>query len=90
MAGDTIRPRPTGSFLDRDLGDEHLFYDKSGDRMHVLNRSARDIYGLCDGSRTLEQIAAAVVERYGVDEARALEDVRSTVDQLVAIGVLAA
>jgi pyrroloquinoline quinone biosynthesis protein D len=90
MADTNARPRQTGAVINRDLGDEHLFYDGEGDRLHVLNGTARDIYGLCDGSRTLQEIARAIVEKYGVDETLALEDVRSTIDELMKIGVVAA
>ena len=46
------RLEPTGSLNQRDLGDEFLFYDRDGDRVHVLNGVAREVFLLCDGNRT--------------------------------------
>jgi pyrroloquinoline quinone biosynthesis protein D len=90
MPDTNARPRQTGAVINRDLGDEHLFYDGEGDRLHVLNGTARDIYRMCDGSRTLEEIARALTDKYEVDVESALADVRATVGQLVELGILAA
>jgi len=45
----------------------------------LLNDTAAEILALCDGSRTLAEIAAALNERYGAD---VLEDVQSYLSQL--------
>jgi pyrroloquinoline quinone biosynthesis protein D len=82
------RPRPVKGVLGKDLGDEYLFYDSDGDEVHTLNGPAREIYLLCDGTRTLEEIADAVVESYEIDAETALEDVGSTVERLIGLGFL--
>ncbi len=47
----------------------------------LLNDTAAEILALCDGTRTVADIAAALNERYGSD---VLEDVRSYLSQLAA------
>lgn len=45
----------------------------------LLNDTAAEILALCDGARTIEEIAAVLQERYGAD---VLEDVQSYLSQL--------
>ena len=45
----------------------------------LLNDTAAEILALCDGTRTLSEIAAELGKRYGSD---VLEDVRSYLSQL--------
>lgn len=72
-----------------DLGDEFLFYDRARDHVHVLNSTAREIYLLCDGSRSEEQVAAGIAEKYGLDEATVRADTQATLVQLYELGLLA-
>ena len=84
------RPRPTPGVWGRDLGDEYVFYERDGDRVHVLNGTAREIFLLCDGSRNEDQIAAALQERYGIDGETARRDTAQTLQRLVELGLLRA
>ena len=89
MLPDDARPRPTRTHLEKDLSGEYLFYDHGGDRLHVLNGTAREVYLLCDGSRTLDAIARSVAESYAVGEATARTDVSAVISELVERGLLA-
>jgi hypothetical protein len=82
-------PRPTPSTDGTDLHDEYLFYDRENDQVHVLNATAREVFLLCDGRRTEEEIEIAFAARYDVDEATARLDARETLQRLYALGVLA-
>lgn len=42
-----------------ELGDELLIYDTANDRAHTLNRTAALVWKLCDGNRTVSEIALA-------------------------------
>ena len=66
----------------KDLGDEYLIFDRDGDRLHVLNRTAREIFLLCDGSRNAEQLAAQLATKFDVDDTTALADTQRTLDEL--------
>ena len=79
---------PSGTIQGRDLGDEYLFYDRKGDQVHILNGTARTIYLLCDGTRSVEQVARAIAEQYGIDLEQARRDTSEAVDQLIRLGLL--
>ncbi len=82
------KPERTERFRERDLDDEYVFFDAEGDRVHVLNATARRIYLLCDGTRTEEEIARVLCEEYEVDEATAKADVQRTVGELRCLGLV--
>jgi pyrroloquinoline quinone biosynthesis protein D len=84
-----MKPRPAPGTIGRDSGDECLFRDADGERIHVLNQTAREIYLLCDGSRSSEEIASELALRYTVDTGTARADVDEMVAQLVGLGILA-
>ncbi len=84
----TVHPRSTDLYEGRDLGDEYLFYDGDSDSVHVLNGTAREIYLLCDGKHSVDQLVEAVLERYEIDEATAREDVEATLERLIELGML--
>jgi pyrroloquinoline quinone biosynthesis protein D len=81
---------PTGALNHRDLGDEFLFYDRDGDQVHVLNGVARDVFLLCDGSRTNRQIVEEIIVRYEVEAERASVDVLRTLSELLELEILRA
>ena len=84
-----MNPRPAPEAYGRDAGDECLFRDPDGTRIHVLNRTAREIYQLCDGSRSQADVAEELVTRYRVDPGTACADVDDLVELLVQLGILA-
>ena len=50
------RSRKEGLVIE-ELGDEILIYDTVNDRAHTLNRTAALVWKLCDGKRTVSEIA---------------------------------
>jgi hypothetical protein len=86
---DDARPKHTGTHLEKDLSGEYLFYDPSGDLVHVLNGTAREIYLLCDGTRTLGAIASSLLTRFEVDEETSRRDCTATIAELAEKGLLA-
>ena len=89
MLPDHARPRPTRTHHEKDLSGEYLFCDHGGAQVHVLNGTAREIYLLCDGSRTLDAIARSIAETYAVGEATSRTDVSAVISELVERGLLA-
>ena len=61
---------------------ESLLYSAMRDEASALNRTATEIWALCDGTRTIEAIARALGQRYGVDETYLLADVMAAVTTL--------
>jgi hypothetical protein len=67
---------------------ESLLYSAMRDEASALNRTASEIWELCDGTRTIGAIARALGQRYGVDEADLLADVTIAVKTLRARGLV--
>ena len=84
-----MNPRPVPGWTGRDSGDECLFRDSDGERIHVLNATAREIYLLCDGSRSTDEVALEMANRYTVDQSTARTNVDEIVEALVGLGILA-
>jgi PqqD family protein of HPr-rel-A system len=80
--------KPVAVARGRDLGDEYLFYDRDHDRIHVLNVTAREIFLLCDGAHTEEEIATTLAARFEIDEEQARSDARELVQSLVKLGLV--
>ena len=64
--------------------------DAVNDRVHILNGTARRILLLCDGRRSVEEIAEAISREYSIDTERALDDAREALDRLVGLGLIEA
>ena len=76
------RPRKMDHLIQHDMDDEVLVYDPVVDRTHRLNSSATLIWELCDGTRSLEDIARALTEQFEVEFETALQDARAVLEQL--------
>jgi hypothetical protein len=83
-----VRPRPSHRYQGTDLGDEYLFYDSGDETVHVLNGSAREIYMLCDGTRSEQDVAQAFSTLHEVDRDRAERDALETIRQMCDLGLL--
>jgi hypothetical protein len=67
---------PQRATVDDLLSDgECLVYNSNRDEATALNRSATEIWQLCDGSLRVDGIAHVLGQRYGIDRALLLEDV---------------
>ena len=67
---------------------ESLLYSAMRDEASALNRTATEIWQLCDGTKTIGAIARALGQRYGVDEAYLLADVMAAVTTLRTRGLV--
>ena len=82
------RPRRLNTVEQKDLGDEYMFYDAMGEEVHVLNGIAREIYLLCDGEHSVEDLVRDIVDRYEVDEETASRDVDDLLQKLIDLRLL--
>ncbi len=82
------RPRRAGQLPQQDLTTEYVFYDTNGERFHVLNETARAIVLLCDGSRSIDEIAATLAATHSIGAIAAREDVAALVADLVRLGLV--
>ena len=67
---------------------ECLLYNSSRDQASALNRTATEVWSLCDGRLTLSGIAGVLGERYGVNGAMLLDDVAQILAVLRARGLI--
>jgi PqqD family protein of HPr-rel-A system len=64
-----------------------VVYDPTSDQVHHLNPSAAVIFDLCDGSRSVEEIAAALGDVYSLPSPPVAE-ARAGLDELIARGLV--
>ena len=57
------------------VGQEAILHDRRNGRAHVINESAAQIWELCDGHRTLDQIVSAFATVYALPAADLQADV---------------
>jgi PqqD family protein of HPr-rel-A system len=69
-------------------GGECVLYHPARDEATALNRTATEIWTLCDGTLTIAAIARALGERYGLDEGLFLDEVADTLLTLQARGLV--
>jgi hypothetical protein len=81
-----LRKRSEGLIV-QEADDEVLLLDEAGGRIHQLNSTAAFIWRMCEQS-SLQDMGKALVDRYDVEEAAALEDVRRTLAALTTLGLL--
>ena len=82
---------PTPATEGTDLGDEYIVYDQGGDRVHVLNGTAREIFLLCNGERSEDEIVSELSARYeDVESSVVRKDTLETLARLRELGLLKA
>jgi len=87
MAPDRPRARTEGLVI-KTVADELLVYDLAAHRAHSLNKVAAVVWRLCDGTRDMTAITAAVFEQVG--ESVPVEAARYAIHSLGRAGLLAA
>lgn len=89
---DLARPRRVALVEQHQLADETLLYLPDAGTIVVINGSARMIWDLCDGARTVRDIVDEILERLELADltiVAALDrDVRTTVAELSGHGLL--
>jgi PqqD family protein of HPr-rel-A system len=79
-----IRPRMVPGLELNELDDGLIVFSQQTDTVHHLNHTAAVVLELCDGSRTVDEIAAVLAEAFGLPEPprqQAGECLRSLADQ---------
>jgi hypothetical protein len=85
----TDAPRQNPSVVLHTLGADAMLYDPQGDKVVRLNWTARRIWELCSGTRTVDEIAAALQSEVAIaPDADLRADVAATVAQFAACGLL--
>jgi hypothetical protein len=69
-------PTPSKEVSLQRVGDEAILHDRRNGRAHVINESAAQIWELCDGRTTFDQIVAAFAASYQLAAPDVSEDVQ--------------
>jgi coenzyme PQQ synthesis protein D (PqqD) len=77
---DVQSPTPNKDVSLQRVGQEAILHDRRNGRAHVINESAAQIWELCDGQNTLDQIVSAFAVAYALSAA----DVRADVQYILA------
>jgi hypothetical protein len=87
-----VRPRLVDQVVRGDLTDGEVVVSlRGGERALILNAVGDAVLDLCDGSRTIDEIAAFVRDNMTVPaDADVVRDVRAVVNELVRAGVVEA
>lgn len=85
--------RRKDNFVMQNVGGENLLVPLGAQVMDMnaiitLNVTSGFIWSLLDQDRSLDELAAAVVERFEVDPARARADIQTFLDEITGLGLL--
>ncbi|HJZ49032.1 MAG TPA: PqqD family protein [Roseiflexaceae bacterium] len=72
---DARLPTPSKDVSLQRVGQEAILHDRRNGRAHVINESAAQIWELCDGRKTLDQIVSAFAAGYELPTSAIREDV---------------
>ncbi len=86
---DATRPLGRDDLVTREVDGEFFLYDPVTDRVVLINHSAAVIFGLCDGTRTEDEIAAEVQRLYGSEAEQLDNEARATLAEFTANGLIA-
>ena len=80
--------RPSSQLIESEIDGDISLYHPTSEQVVVLNGTASDVWRLCDGERTIEQVASLLAASYGLaDPERIVADVEKTVSQFADSGL---
>jgi len=88
LSGDNRVGPPVQQVLETELDGEVSLYNPATEQVTILNGTASDVWLLCDGEHTAEEITKLLAASYDVDEDEIRDDVSSTIDRLYESGLL--
>ena len=88
--GPSESPKVREGLIFRQLDEEWVVYDPSGEQLHVMNGSAAIVWLHCDGEFTVSEMIEEVYKAYEqkVDHDRVESDVGEVIEQFAAKGLL--
>jgi len=81
-------PSKTEGLMERSLNDEIVVLSSKGDVLHTFSGTARFIWSMIDGNRTIESIARAMTDEYEVDEETARSDLERFLGDLLSLSLI--
>lgn len=81
-------PRRCDGIVAYALSDELVAYAPHSDDAYVFNTTARAVWELCNGRRTVFEIAEHLAKETGLNAEDIYEDVQGALDQFASLGLL--
>ena len=78
-SGELIGPHADG-IMEQVVDDELILYNPATESYFTLNRSAREVWELADGTMHAHEIALTLAERYGIASAALEADVAGIIE----------
>ena len=78
------RPKAVEGLTCHEEDAELVILNRQQEQIHQLSETAAEIFKLCDGTRTPQQLAGHLCSQYEVEPAQAERDVRQLLDELKA------
>ena len=83
---ETLKKRP--GIQERPVGEEHMLYDATGRKVHVLNETAFFVWNLCDGNQSQDDIIRRAGSDFEGGPASLREDIASCIAEFHSLGLL--
>ena len=74
--------------MEQAVDDDLIVFDPSSESYYTLNRTAREVWELADGTRTATGIAKKLADRYQTDTAQVAPDVAAIIANLANAGLI--
>lgn len=74
---------PHPQVIETEIDGDISLYDAQREQVLVLNGTASDVWRLCDGQQTFDEIVLLLAGAYAIDEAKIRADVEQAIKQLV-------
>jgi hypothetical protein len=86
--GEDFRPHRLEEIMVYEVEEELSLYDPRAEVVHILNPTAAVIWGMCDGSRRVQDISSQITEAYNLSLAVAKPDVQETITKFLEAGLI--
>jgi Coenzyme PQQ synthesis protein D (PqqD) len=88
MISEQSIPHRRADLLHYRLVDEMVVYDTVSSQAASLNETARILWELCDGTRTVNALSAELAEYFGIAIEETQSSVREAVEKLCELGLV--
>ena len=72
----------------REIGNEIAVIEDDGVSVHMLNKTASQIWKMCNGDYEIDEISASLCEQFDVSPEEAHTDTLDTIKELARIGLI--
>lgn len=90
MSGEKKVGPPVPQILETEVDGEISLYDPGNESVTILNGTASDVWMLCDGEHSAEEIVSLLASSYDVDADQIRDAVTRAIDEFVESGLLRA